>query len=147
MSSSATYVQIPGAFGDYYQAQGYSHAVIIPANARLVCTAGEPGLDLTTGKFPTDPAKQIEACLDNCDAALRAAGITKGLGQAHKVLCFLTDTSLESLLMEIWRRRYPDQRPAFATVGTSSLVAKDMIIEMLVEAYLVDDDGSTTTKL
>ncbi|PVH71904.1 endoribonuclease L-PSP family protein [Cadophora sp. DSE1049] len=135
---AATYVQVPGPLGDYYEATGFSHAVVLPVGARLVITSGQPGLN-SEARMSASPAEQLEATFDNCDKALKAAGVSDGLWKAHKIHCFLIDTSLEPLLMEIWRRKWAGHRPTWMTVGTSSLCGKGMIVEIQVEAHIVPD--------
>ena len=133
--STAKYYQVPGRLGDYYYATGFSHAVVLPPNAQLVVAAGQPGLD-GESRMNASPAEQIESTFNNCDAALKAAGVKEGLFKAHKIHCFLTDVSHEPLMMEIWRRRWPDHRPTWMTLGTNALCGKGMIVEIQVEAHI-----------
>ncbi|KAL6251463.1 hypothetical protein RBB50_001672 [Rhinocladiella similis] len=132
---SAKYYQVPGPLGDYYQATGFSHAVVLPANCQLVVAAGQPGLN-ASARISSSPAEQIESCFENCDNALKAAGVKEGLWKAHKIHTWLTDVSLEPLMMEIWRRRWPDHRPTWMCLGTNALCGKGMIIEIQVEAHI-----------
>lgn len=134
--SEATYHQIPGPLGDYYEATGFSHAVVLPANAQIVITAGEPGLN-SEARMPESAAEQIESAFDNCDKALKAAGVAEGLWKAHKVLVWLIDVSNEPLMMEIWRKRWPGHRPTWACIGTNALCGQGMLVEMQVEAHVV----------
>jgi len=132
---SAKYYQVQGPLGDYYQATGFSHAVVLPVNCQLVITAGQPGLN-AAGRMPSSAAEQIESCFDNCDKALKAAGVKEGLWKAHKIHSWLIDVSNEPLMMEIWRRRWPDHRPTWMCLGTSALCGEGMIIEIQVEAHI-----------
>lgn len=132
---SAKYYQVEGPLGDYYQATGFSHAVVLPANSQLVIAAGQPGLG-AQAQISASPEEQIEACFDNCDKALKAAGVKEGLWKAHKVHAWLLDVSQEPLMMEIWRRKWPAHRPTWMCIGTNALCGPGMIIELQVEAHI-----------
>jgi enamine deaminase RidA (YjgF/YER057c/UK114 family) len=138
---TARYYQVPGPLGAYYEATGFSHAVVLPPNAQLVIASGQPGLN-SEARISSSPAEQIESTFINCDNALKAAGVKQGLFKAHKIHCFLTDVSHEPLMMEIWRRKWPDHRPTWMCIGTSALCGQGMIIEIQVEAHLTMDKES-----
>jgi enamine deaminase RidA (YjgF/YER057c/UK114 family) len=133
----AQFLQPPGPAGSSCQATGFSNTAILPASARLVITAGQAGCDLTTGALvESSVAAQIEASFDCVDAALKIAGVKKGLGSAHKIVSYLIDCRNEPLMMEIWRRRYPGQRPTWTCIGVSNMCAKGMVCEIQGEAIL-----------
>ena len=132
--AAAKYFQVPGPMGDYYEATGFSHAVVLPAGAQLVIASGQPGLN-SEARMSALPAEQLESAFDNCDAALKAAGVTDGLRKAHKIHCFLLDTALERQMMEIWRRKWPGHRPTWMTLGCTALCGAGMIVEIQVEAH------------
>ncbi|KIM93667.1 hypothetical protein OIDMADRAFT_61309 [Oidiodendron maius Zn] len=132
---TAKYFQVPGLLGEYYQQTGFSHAVVLPPGAQLVIASGQPGFN-SEARMPDSAAEQIESTFNNCDLALKVAGVTEGLGKAHRIRCFLTDVSMEPLLMEIWRRRWPEHRPTWMTVGTNALCGKGMVVEIQAESYL-----------
>lgn len=133
----ATFFQYSGPTGQACETHGFSNAVILPSNARIVITAGQAGVDLSTGKLvESSPADQIGAAFDCCDAALKAAGATNGLKSAHKVISFFLDTRYEPLMMEIWRSRYTDRRPTWTCVGASNLCMQGMICEIQAEAIM-----------
>jgi enamine deaminase RidA (YjgF/YER057c/UK114 family) len=134
--AAAQYFQSPGPLGALYEATGFSHAVVLPPGAQIVIAAGQAGLNREARKTAT-AAEQIEGTFDNCDAALKAAGVKEGLWKAHKIACYLLDVSLEPVMMEIWRRKWPGHKPTWMTVGTSGLCGPGMIVEMQVEAHLV----------
>jgi enamine deaminase RidA (YjgF/YER057c/UK114 family) len=131
----AKFYQVDGPLGDYYQKTGFSHAVVLPPNAQLVIAAGQPGLS-ADARMSSSPTEQIESCFDNADAALKAAGVKEGLFKAHKIHCWLTDVSHESAMMEIWRRKWPEHRPTWMTIGTNALCGQGMIVEIQVEAHI-----------
>jgi enamine deaminase RidA (YjgF/YER057c/UK114 family) len=136
--ASPQFFQPPGPIGDVCREHGFSNAVVLPPNAQIVITAGQAGLDTQTGKLvETSPADQISAAFDCCDLALKSAGVVNGLGSAHKILSFFLDTRYETLMMEIWRKRYPDHRPTWTCVGASNLCIQGMICEIQAEAVLL----------
>lgn len=53
----------------------YSHGLAVPANHRLVITAGQLGIDLE-GKIPADSEGQAEICFANIAAILAEDGMT-----------------------------------------------------------------------
>jgi enamine deaminase RidA (YjgF/YER057c/UK114 family) len=66
---------------------GFSQAASIPANSRIVITAGQVGFDLKTGILvETSVEDQISAAFDCVDAALRSAGVKDGLTSVHKMV-------------------------------------------------------------
>ncbi len=117
---------------------GFSQAVSVPASARIVITAGQAGFDLKTGKLvETSVEDQISAAFDCVDAALRRAGVKDGLASAHKMVSYLIDVRDEPLMMEIWRRKYPERRPTWTAVGVASLCFRGMVIEIQGEATIL----------
>lgn len=133
----AQYFQPSTFLGDLYQAHGYSHAVVLPPSAQLVIASGQSGVNAQLLQMPTSPREQIKACFDNCDQALKAAGVKDGLASAHKVHCFFTDTKDELVAMAVWRERYPGHRPTWMSLGVDNLCVPGMIVEIQVEAHIV----------
>ncbi|KAI1610491.1 Endoribonuclease L-PSP/chorismate mutase-like protein [Exophiala viscosa] len=134
---SVEYFRRPGPGGLDCEATGFSNTVVLPANARVVITAGQAGINIETNQLVTSsPEAQIEAAFDCLDAALKTAGVSNGLASAYKVTSYLTDPRYDSLMMEIWRRRCPGHRPIWASVGSHVLVLPGMIIELQAEAVL-----------
>ncbi|KAF5227430.1 hypothetical protein FANTH_14773 [Fusarium anthophilum] len=132
----AEYVQPKTFLGEIYQVHGYSHAVILPRNAQLVIASGQPSIN-KIARMPETPREQIIACFENCNVALKAAGVKEGLGVAHKVHCFFTDVKDEPVAMEIWKEMYPDHRPTWMSVGVKDLCVPGMIVEIQAEAHIV----------
>ncbi|KAL4780907.1 Endoribonuclease L-PSP/chorismate mutase-like protein [Aspergillus varians] len=135
--ATATYHQPSDLVGENCQKAGFSNAVVLPANSKIVITAGQAGVDRTTGELvETSVADQIEAAFIGADLALKAAGVTAGLGAAHKILTFLIDMRYESVMMEIWKRKWPGHLPTWTCVGVSNLSMRGMFVEMQAEAVL-----------
>lgn len=133
--SEIQFAQTPGAIGQAATDMGFSQAVSIPANVRIVLTSGQIGCDLKTGKLVTSSAAdQINAAFDCVDAALRSAGVREGIKGVHKIVAYFVQLEFEPLMMEIWRERYPYIRPTWASVGVQELVVKGMIVEIQAEA-------------
>jgi enamine deaminase RidA (YjgF/YER057c/UK114 family) len=136
--AAVQFSQTDNRIGRLRQKAGFSQAVSIPAHARVVITAGQAGLDLRTGRLvETSVEDQISAAFDCVDAALRSAGVKDGLASAHKMVSYLLDVRDEPLMMEIWRRRYPERRPTWTAVGVASLCIRGMVIEIQGEATIL----------
>lgn len=132
-----SYFQYDGPAGEGAQRHGYSNAIVLPVSAQIVVTAGQPGLDLKTGQVVTTSTEaQISAAFDCVEAALKKAGVSKGLLGVHKFLTFMLDTDLEPVMMEIWRKRCPGHLPTWTCVGASKLCLPGMLIEIQAEATL-----------
>lgn len=135
--ASAQYFGLPGPSGNDCIAAGFSNAVRLPPNAQLVLTAGQAGIDLNTERLvESSPEAQIEACFDCCHVALKLAGVLDGLASAFRITSFLPDQRHDPLMMEIWRRRYPDHRPVWTSVGSGTLGLPGMIVELQAEACI-----------
>lgn len=133
----AQYFQTPGPWGKAAQENGYSQSVTIPAGARIAITAGQPGIDLSTGQVvQTSLNDQIEAVFDTLDSALQAAGVKNGMNSAHKMTCFFLDMRNEPAMLEVFRRRYPNTRPALVSVGVPGLALQGMHLEVQAEAVV-----------
>ncbi|OAL35122.1 hypothetical protein AYO20_05599 [Fonsecaea nubica] len=137
-----SFYQYDGPAGEFSQNHGFSQAVVLPASAKIVITAGQAGCDLKTGKVVTTSAEaQISAAFDCVEAALKKAGVEKGLLGVHKFLTFMLDTDLEPVMMKIWRERCPGHRPTWTCVGSSKLCFPEMIVEIQAEATLSSHVG------
>ena len=137
MSSSPSYSQSPGPLGELFKTIGVSHAAKVPLGGQLVVTGGQPGFDLKTGQLVTSSIRdEAEACFNCVEAALKSAGVQDGLSAAHKFTVFLTDFQHDEVLMETWRARCPDHRPAWLTVGIKELAVPGMHFEIQAEAII-----------
>ncbi|KAJ4263327.1 hypothetical protein NW762_006145 [Fusarium torreyae] len=135
-TSPVTYAQVPGPLGDMFQTFGSSHVAKIPLSGTLVVTSGQPGFDRHGQVVTESLEKEFEACLDCVEAALKAGGVEAGLASAHKFSAYFLDIRQESLMQEIWRKRFPEHRPAWVSVGVSQLAVPGMHIEISAEAVL-----------
>ena len=129
--------QTPGPWGTGAQQTGYSQAVSLPASSRVAITAGQPGIDLKTGNLVTTSlTDQIEAVFDTLDSALQAAGVKDGMHSAYKMTCFFMDMRDEPAMLEIFKKRYPNTRPALVSVAVSGLALRGMFLEIQAEAVV-----------
>jgi enamine deaminase RidA (YjgF/YER057c/UK114 family) len=127
--------QTPGPWGQSAIEAGYSQAVSISANTRVVITAGQPGIDLKTGQVVTSTLEdQIESVFDTLDSTLIETGVQGGMREAHKMTCFFIDMRNKSTMLEIFRRRYPGTRPALVSVAVPGLALRGMHLEVQAEA-------------
>lgn len=143
MSPTPTFAQTPGPLGELFHNIGVSHAAKVPLQGQLVITSGQPGFNLETCELVTSSIRdEAEACFNCVEAALHAAGVTGGLAAAHKFTVFLTDFEHDGILMEVWRARHPNHRPAWLTVGVKSLAVPGMHFEIQAEAVISRGYGS-----
>ncbi|KAL3489836.1 Endoribonuclease L-PSP/chorismate mutase-like protein [Aspergillus germanicus] len=140
--SPISYIQAPGPLGQLFQAGGTSNVARIPLRtaSHLVITGGQPGFDLARSELVTTSLEdEASACFDCVDAALKSAGVTGGLAQAHKFTCFLTDMRYEDVVMRVWRGRMPGHRVPWVTVGVAMLALPDMRVEIAAEAVVYEE--------
>lgn len=136
--NAVKFSQTEGPVGLEAQKTSFSQVVSLPASSRIVITAGQPGFDLKTGLLvETSVEDQISAAFDCVDAALKSAGIKDGLASVHKIASYFKNLGHEPVMMEIWRRRYPDVRPTWTAVGVASLVTEGMVVEIQGEATIL----------
>jgi len=116
----------PAAIGPYSQA--------IVAEGRLVFTAGQLGLDPTTGEFAgTTAADQARQALKNLTAILRAAGT--GPENAIKTTVFLAHMDDFAEVNRIYAEFFPDPPPARSAVEVARL-PKNALVEIECIAVL-----------
>lgn len=89
----------------------YSQAVRV---GNLLFTAGQPGLDPSTGQVagPTFEAQARQA-IHNLRAILEEAG--SGLSKVVKVTCFVADPNGFATLNELFKEYFPDAPPVRST--------------------------------
>ncbi|KAJ5750476.1 Endoribonuclease L-PSP/chorismate mutase-like protein [Penicillium manginii] len=137
--SRIEYFQAPGRLGEIFEAGGTSNVVKVPLCGSLIVTGGQPGFDLERGELVTGSLEdEADACFNCVDAALKSAGVTGGLAQAHRFTCFLSDMRYEATIMKVWRKRMPNHKIPWITIGVSMLAIPAMRVEIAAEA-LTDD--------
>lgn len=115
----------------------YSSAVV--ASGDFVFTSGYVGFDPKTGNPPAGIAAQTEQALENLKAVLEAAG--SSLEHVVKVNVYLANVEDYEGMNTVYRRYFPTERPARATVG-SKLVRPDLLVEIEMVALLDQGAGA-----
>jgi len=108
----------PKAIGPYSQAIQYEH---------LIFLSGQIGLNKETGKLEEDFKAQTIQALENIKYILEEAG--SDFDHVPKVTIFLTDMKNYSVVTEIYKKYFPDLKPARSVVQVSNL-PKDALIEI-----------------
>ncbi|PCG90293.1 YjgF/Yer057p/UK114 family [Penicillium occitanis (nom. inval.)] len=132
---------LPGPVGEMLRSAGIATTTTVPfsASGKLVTTTTHVGLDLNTGALVTssieDEFTAIFVCLD---AALRNAGVQRGVGDAHKITAYLINAADEPILQRIFRERYPGHCPAWGTAIVPAIVVPNMRAEVQAEAMLLE---------
>ncbi len=109
----------------------YSSAVV--ASGHFVFTSGYVGFDPATGNPPDGIEAQTEQALENLKVVLEASG--SSLEHAVKVNVYLANVDDYEAMNKVYRRYFPTNRPARATVG-SQLVRTNLLIEIEIVALV-----------
>jgi 2-iminobutanoate/2-iminopropanoate deaminase len=108
----------PAAIGPYSQA--------IQAGG-MVFTAGQLGLDPTSGELAAGAAAQADRALRNLSAILDAAGTS--LERVVKTTIFLADMADFAAVNEVYASHFSTPYPARSTVAVKTL-PKDALVEI-----------------
>jgi 2-iminobutanoate/2-iminopropanoate deaminase len=117
----------PGAIGPYSQAI---------RTGTLVFTAGQIGLDPSSGELVEGVTEQAERALRNLSAILDAAGTT--LERVIKTTIFLADMGDFAAVNEVYARHISTPYPARSTVAVAGL-PKGALVE--IEAVALSGDA------
>lgn len=110
----------------------YAHATEVPAGTRQLHVSGQLGIT-PDGAMRLDFAGQLEAAMDNVEALLAAAGMSRP--DMAKATFFLTRKEDLSALGEVRRRRWASERPSAVTVIVVAALARpDALVEVEVTA-------------
>lgn len=109
-------------------------------SGNLIFVAGQAALD-PDGKIvgPGDIRRQTEQTLENIGATLVAAGAT--FDDVVRTTVYLTDVANYAGMNEIYRRYFPENPPARATLLTG-LVVDGLLVEIDAIAALDPDPGN-----
>ena len=103
----------------------------------LVYTTSHLGLDLTTGELVNSSIEaEMEAIFNCLDAALKHAGVSTGLFQAFRIVSYLVNPAHESVMQEIFKRRFPGHTPTWTMVIVKEINVPGMSAELSAEAAL-----------
>jgi 2-iminobutanoate/2-iminopropanoate deaminase len=106
----------------------YSHAFEVPAGKRLLFISGQLGVT-PDGSLVSDFAGQCEQAMDNIEALLDGAGMTKAA--LVKITYFLIHADDAPTLSEIRRRRWgTTEPPAVTAIVVSALARPEYAIEI-----------------
>lgn len=129
----------PNAAG-FEHPQPFSQGISTPPG-RLVWVAGQVALDHTGAVIgPGDAAAQTEATLENLKRVLEAGGAT--LDDVARLTVYLTDMADLPAIQEVRARYFPSDPPVSSTIGISSLVNPELVVE--IDAVAVVDDGDSS---
>ncbi len=87
----------------------YSHAVEIPAGARVLVCSGQLGID-RNGHTPCDAGEQAALCFANIEAILKAARM--GLSDIVRLNAYVSDRAYLPAYMAVRDRLFVDPPPA-----------------------------------
>ncbi|KAF3402189.1 hypothetical protein DPV78_004641 [Talaromyces pinophilus] len=136
---SITYKNLPGPVGDCLKPASLATTATIPVSqsTSLVFTTGHIGLDLETG-YPVNSSitAEFEAIFICLDAALKNTGISNGLGQAYKLVSYLTNSEDEAVMQRVFQQMFPGHTPTWTTVIVKEVVVGGMRAEVAAEAAL-----------
>jgi len=105
----------------------YSHGVEIPANARILHTAGQVGLR-TDGTTPKDITAQTEVVWTNLVAILASAGM--GIEDVVKVVTYVINEDDFWPMAQARAKFLGDARPASTGVIVKALAKPDWLVEV-----------------
>lgn len=113
---------------------GYSTAVIVPANARMAYISGQGGQD-STGALSPDFAVQVKQAYANLRAALDGIGAKPD--QVAKLTVYVVDHDMSKLgvLTQNVKEMFGERLPALTLVPVPKLAIDPMLFE--VEAVVV----------
>ena len=117
----------PAAIGPYSQAI---------RSGELVVTAGQVGIDPSSGELVDGVAEQAERALRNLTAVLDAAGTS--VERVIKTTVFLADMADFATVNEVYARHFSSPFPARSTVAVAGL-PKGALVE--IEAIALAGDA------
>ena len=94
----------------------------------VVYTAGQLGVEPSTGAFPEGIEAQTLAALTNVRTIVEAAGLR--VSDIVKVTVFLTDMSQFDAMNAVYRNFFDGHKPARTTVGVSELPRPAAVVEI-----------------
>lgn len=105
----------------------YSHATLVPANARWLYLSGQLGI-LPDGTIPESCAAQAEACFANVQRILGEAGMAAS--DLVRLNIYLTDPRDLGAYMAVRDRHVADPPPASTLVVVQALARPELKIEI-----------------
>lgn len=105
----------------------YSHAVEIPASARVLHLSGQVGV-APDGTVPADFEGQAAQCWKNIKAILAAAGM--GVEDLVKCTHFITNADNVAAYGRVRARELGEARPASTLLVISALARPNLLVEV-----------------
>lgn len=139
---SITYKNLPGPVGECLKPSSLATTATVPVSptTSLVFTTSHIGLDLKTGDLVNSSVvAEFEAIFSCLDAALKNAGVSKGLGQAYKLVSYLVNPQDEAVMQQVFQKMVPAHTPTWTSVIVKEIVVPNMRAEVVAEAVLFHD--------
>ena len=105
----------------------YSHGLAVPANHRLVITAGQLGIDRDDNITP-DSEAQAEICLANIEAILAEDSMT--MENVIRLSVYVTGREHMEGYRRARDRRFPGTPPTTTLIVVAGLVRPEFVIEI-----------------
>jgi enamine deaminase RidA (YjgF/YER057c/UK114 family) len=105
----------------------YSHGIAVPADHRMVITAGQLGIALDES-VPADSEGQADLCLANIEAILAEDGMT--LANVVRLSVYVTAREHMQGYRQARDRRFPGAPPTTTLIIVAGLVRPEFLIEI-----------------
>jgi 2-iminobutanoate/2-iminopropanoate deaminase len=105
----------------------YSHGIAVPADHRMVITAGQLGIALDES-VPADREGQADLCLANIEAILAEDGMT--LANVVRLSVYVTAREHMQGYRQARDRRFPGAPPTTTLIIVAGLVRPEFLIEI-----------------
>lgn len=113
----------------------YSHAIDVPANARLLVCSGQLGIN-ANGVIPVDGIAQVQLCFENIGAILRAGNMD--FENIIRLNTFVTDRDIWEDYMRVRDEFICDPHPASTLMMVSGFTREEFRIEIEALAAKAD---------
>lgn len=113
----------------------YSHAVEVPAGARLLVCSGQLGMR-ADGTIPPDTAEQARLCFANVEALLSEVGM--GLKDVVRINAYVTGREHMAPYMDVRNALFPEPWPASTLMIVSGFSRPEFTVEVEVLAARCD---------
>ncbi|KAB8223819.1 hypothetical protein BDV33DRAFT_200183 [Aspergillus novoparasiticus] len=114
--SKTIYQTLPGPVGDCQKPASLATTATVPVSptSSLIFTTGNIGLDLKTGTLVRETAEaEFEAIFTCLDAALKNAGVSRGLAQGHRFVSYIVHVEDEKVMQDVFRRMFLGHTPTW----------------------------------
>jgi 2-iminobutanoate/2-iminopropanoate deaminase len=105
----------------------YSHGIAVPADHRLVITAGQLGID-PNEKIPEDSEAQADLCFANIAAILAEDGMT--MANIVRLSVYVTAREHMQGYRRSRDRQFPETPPTTTLIMVSGLARPEFVVEI-----------------